>query len=147
MNHPCFIFDVDGVLTDHWSAPAIKNKILRLIATKLNQSPLIFITGRSPSWLTQNILKPITNIAPNQLKLLATCEHGAVTIGPAPKFKPQLQPHLTISPAIKRRFNTLVAQHSDTMFKASYRRFPAIRCVRHKRCEDSRIPTEILWSR
>jgi hydroxymethylpyrimidine pyrophosphatase-like HAD family hydrolase len=116
MTQPCFIFDVDGVLVDHWSPPQTTTKILKLIATKFKHSPLIFITGRDPAWLTQNIIKPIIQIAPTKPKLLAICEHGGVKIGPPPNFKPQPQPGLTINPSLKNQFKTLVSQHSNTMF-------------------------------
>ncbi len=81
----CWIFDVDGVITDLYSKKVEYPQILHKISEKLlNGEPVGIITGRTLSKLLENIIKPIEEIAKdkNKLRLLhAEGEFGAASMG------------------------------------------------------------------
>lgn len=117
----CFVFDIDGVITDIKEKRVREPKIIEIISSRLEKdTPVILITGRSLDWVEKIVLPSILNEVSNLKNLdnlLIIGEFGGDSI----KFKQgQKQTHvnyvITLPEDLKREAKVATDKYSDTMF-------------------------------
>ncbi len=76
----CFIFDVDGVITNPAEKKVTEKGLIETIAQKLDKGDIVTLnTGRSLSWMMDRVIKPIEDVVKDKKNLdnfLAVGEKG-----------------------------------------------------------------------
>jgi hydroxymethylpyrimidine pyrophosphatase-like HAD family hydrolase len=118
----CWIFDVDGVITNPAEKKVTETGLINEIASKLDKGDVVTLnTGRSISWMSERVIFPIRDAVKDKNKLsnfLAVAEKGgAWAFFGENKFEVQVDKTISIPESLKEEIRSLIKNDfSDLMF-------------------------------